>query len=205
MSLTLYYAPLTTPMIVTWALAELELPYEAINLDLDAGEQKQPGFLQLNPNGQVPVLVHDGVALFESVAILIHLGETFGVEKGLFPCPGLSRAITIRWLVWCSVALGGANSRFHYNTSERFPAAQRNTLAAERAIADVHGLLRILDEALVGKQYLVAEQFSLADVHVSSWVSYLRRNGTQLGAYRALSSWRERCVSRPAAPSLVKG
>jgi glutathione S-transferase len=192
-------------MIVYWALAELGLPYEAIRVDLDAEEQKQPGFLQLNPNGQVPVLVHDGVALFESVAILIHLGETFGVEMGLFPGPGLCRAVAIRWLVWCSVALGGANSRYHHNTSERFPAAQRNALAAERATADVHALLRILDEALVGKRYLVNEQFSLADVHVSSWVSYLRRNGTQLDAYAALSAWRERCISRPAAPPLVKG
>ncbi len=205
MSLTLYYAPLTTPMIVYWALAELGLHYDAIRVDLDAEEQKQPGFLQLNPNGQVPVLIHDGVALFESVAILIHLGETFGVEKGLYPGPGLRRAVTIRWLVWCSVALGGANSRFHHNTSERFPAAQRSAPAAERAMADVHTLLRILDQALFGKRYLVEEQFSLADVHVSSWVSYLRRNGTPLHAYAALSAWRERCVGRPAAPPLVKG
>ena len=83
MSLTFYYSPHSSASPVHWTLNELGIPYEKVLIDIKAGDNKKPEFLKLNPNGKVPLIVHDGVAIFESAAIQIYLGETFGVEKGL--------------------------------------------------------------------------------------------------------------------------
>src|SRR5262245_35996659 len=126
MGLVFYYAPMSTATVVHWAVEELGVPMDKVKIDLQAGDQKKPEYLKLNPNGRVPLLVHDGRAIFESLAIMIHLGETFGVEKGLFPPPGLDRAEAIQWMTWLQVTVGEAVARFLRNTSERIPAELRN-------------------------------------------------------------------------------
>ena len=111
MSLTLYYAPRSSASPTHWILEELAVPYEKVLVNIEAQEQKKDAFLRINPNGKVPVLAHDGGTIFESVAIAIYLGETFGVDRGLFPAPGSARARALQWLVWCNVSLGEAASR----------------------------------------------------------------------------------------------
>src|SRR5215470_5576285 len=130
MSMTFYYTPMSSATRVHWALEELGVPYEKVKMDLGAGEQKKPEYLALNPNGKVPLLVADGTTIFESLAILLYLGETYGVEKGLFPAPGLARAEAFKWMAWAQVTLGDAIMRIIRN-GDRFPAEQRNAAAAE--------------------------------------------------------------------------
>jgi glutathione S-transferase len=198
MSLVFYYSPMSSAVTVHWALEELGVPYEKVRLDLQAADQKKPEFLKVNPNGKVPALVHDGTKIFESVAILIHLGETFGVEKKLFPAPGLARAEALKWLVWCNVSLGEAISRFFHAQSPRVDAAIHNAAAADKAKADVHGLLGILENELEGKQYLVGESFTLADLQVAGWFQYLGMLGFDLAKWPKTNAWAKRCESRPA-------
>ncbi|HNN94371.1 MAG TPA: glutathione S-transferase, partial [Pseudomonadota bacterium] len=103
MSLTFYYSPQSSASPVHWTLEELGIPYEKVVVDIRKGENKTPEYLKINPNGVVPALVHDGVAIFESAAIQIYLGETFGVEKGLYPPPGPARGEVMKWIVWTNV------------------------------------------------------------------------------------------------------
>lgn len=198
MSLVFYYAPLSTSVTAHWALEELGVPYEKVKLDLQKGDTRKPEFLALNPNGQVPTLVHEGTVIFESAAIIAHLGETFGVEKGLFPAPGPRRGEAFKWLVWTNVSLGSALLRFQHNTSERIPKEQHNAKAAEVARADIEKLLGILDGALQGKTFLVGDSFSLVDVHASAFVGYLGTCGFDLTKWSALGAWFGTCTSRPA-------
>lgn len=100
---------------VYWALEELGVPYEKVLIDLKAGDSRKPEFLTINPNGKVPAIVHDGTTVFESGAIQIYLGETFGVERGLFPEAGPKRGAATSWIVWCSVTLVDALARFGRN------------------------------------------------------------------------------------------
>jgi len=102
MSLTFYYSPQSSATPVHWTLEELGIPYEKVPIDLKTEQNKQPAFLKLNPNGKVPLIVHDGVPIFESAAIQIYLGETFGVDKGLFPAAGPRRGEAMKWIVWCA-------------------------------------------------------------------------------------------------------
>jgi glutathione S-transferase len=80
MGIVFYYTPMSSATRVHWALEELGVPYDKVKIDLAKGEQKKPEFLKLNPNGKVPLLVVDGQPVFESLAMLLYLGDTYGVD-----------------------------------------------------------------------------------------------------------------------------
>lgn len=197
MSLKFYYAPMSTASITLLVLEELGVPCERVKLDLRSGDAKKPEFLKLNPNAKVPVLVHDGAVLWESAAITMYLGEMFGVEKKLYPPPGPKRGEAMKWIVWTNVTVFEAVGRYTRNTQEWAPAEQRNAKAGEAAKADVANCLRILDEALEGKQFLVGE-FTLADTHLNSLLDWVRHLGIDFAPYARLNAWTERCNQRPA-------
>ncbi len=195
MSLTFYFAPQSTASITTLVLEELGIPVERVKLDIQKGETKKPEFLKLNPNGRVPTLVHDGTVLFESAAITIYLGETFGEKANLWPT-GVKRGEAMKWVVWTNVSLGEPVYRWARNTMWS-PEDQRNAKAAEAASADIAEQLRILDGALDGKQFLAGD-YTLADAHVNSFVDWLRHMKIDMTGLRHLAAWSERCSQRPA-------
>ncbi len=197
MSLIFYYAPMSTASVVQLVLEELGVPHEKVRMDFKDGSLQKPEFLKVNPNGKVPAIVHDGVPIFESVAINIHLGETFGVEKKLFPAPGPKRGEALKWLVWSNVSLGEAVGRWMRNTMEHAPAEQRNAAAGEAAKADAHKLLAILDQALAGRSYLLGD-FSIPDIHLHGMVGWMGMMGFDLAPYPNIKAWAARCAARPA-------
>ncbi|HWO22441.1 MAG TPA: glutathione S-transferase family protein [Kofleriaceae bacterium] len=197
MSLVFYYSPMSTAVVTHWALEELGIPYEKVKLSIQAGDTKKPDFLKINPNGAVPVIVHDGTPIFESAAIAIYLGETFGVEKGLFPAAGVQRGQATSWIVWANVTLGGAMNRLAYSSSERIPAEQHNAKAAEAARAAAEQSFGVLNDALAGKEWLVGDKFSLVDVHVASFVEYATYLGFDLKKWANVDAWRTRATNRP--------
>jgi glutathione S-transferase len=197
MSLIFYYSPFTSATTTHWALEELGVPYEKVKVDFKL-DTKKPDFLKMNPNGKVPLLVHDGTPIFESAAIIAHLGETFGVEKNLFPAPGPKRGHALSWLVWANVSLGEALSRHEHNTSERVPKEQHNAKAAEVATADVETHLEILQGALTGKKFILGDAFSLVDVHLGGYTSYLGMCGFELKKWPTIEAWVKICTARPA-------
>ncbi|HSO35122.1 MAG TPA: glutathione S-transferase family protein [Labilithrix sp.] len=203
MSLVLYYAPWSSATTCLWAVEELGIPCERVKLDLAAKATHTPEFLKLNPNGKVPVLVHDGVPIFESVAILAHLGETFGVEKKLFPAPGIERALAFQWLAWMNVSLGGAVFRFVSSSSDQVPADQRNTKAADLGKAETQRLLGILDAHLEGKTWMVGDSFTLVDVHLCGAMSWIGRLGFDVKALKNVAPWTARCQARPAFATVM--
>lgn len=197
MSLTFYYSPMSTATLTDLVLEELSVPCERIRVDLKKGETRAQEFLRVNPNGKVPVLVHDGTAIWESAAITLYLGEIFGVAKGLYPEPGPARGEAMKWVVWANVTLGDAFGRWVRNTSDWFPAEQHNAKAAAAAESDTRDCLRILNQALAGHEYLLAG-YTLADTHVNSLIDWLRFMKMDLSDYPNLNAWSQRCTARPA-------
>ena len=110
-------------------------------------------------------------------AILLYLAETYGVDKGLYPAPGLKRAQALKWIVWANVGFYDPMSRFMHNSSAMIPAEQHNAKALEAAKATPSGM-KILDAALAGKSYLLDDKFSMADLAVSSYLGWLQFMGT---------------------------
>lgn len=198
MSVTFYYSPQSSASPVHWTLEELGIPYEKVLIDFRAGDAKKPEFLKLNPNAKVPVLVHDGVAIFESAAIQIYLGETFGVSKGLYPPPGPRRGEVMKWIVWTNVSLGEALSRVGRNLGQWAPEEERNLKAGLRAKQDVADLLQILDAHLKDGSYVAGDSLTVADLHMSSWMEYVRMMQIDMTPYQNVLAWMTRCTSRPA-------
>jgi glutathione S-transferase len=119
MSLTFYYAPMSTASMTELVIDELGIPCERVRIDL---KNKDPKLMAANPNGLVPTIVHDGVSIWESAAITIYLGETFGTDKKLWPAAGPKRGEAMKWVVWTNVSLGDAVRRRGRNTGTWTPA-----------------------------------------------------------------------------------
>jgi glutathione S-transferase len=205
MTMTFYYTPMSSATRVHWAIEELGVPYEKKKVDLSAGDQRKPEYLKLNPNGKVPLLVDDGVPIFESLAILLHLGERYGVDKGLFPTAPLERAQAFKWMAWATATLGDAVSRILRNTSERFPEAERNAAQGAKAREDAQAHLGILDAALAGREYLVGNAFSFADLTVAALLPFAARLGVDATPFKNVTAWLGRCTQRPALARAMQG
>jgi glutathione S-transferase len=202
MSLIFYYAPMSTASITELILEELGVPCERVKLDIQKGDTKKPEFLAVNPNGKVPCIVHDGTALWESAALTMYLGETFGVERGLYPGPGPRRGEAMQWIVWTNVTLGDAVARFTRNTMDWYPADQKNAKAGEAAKADIGQCLGVLDRSLAGKQFLVGD-YTLADAHLTSFSDWLRHMQIDFAPFSHVNAWSTRCRARPAYQKLT--
>ena len=81
---SLYYSPGAASLVVHWLLIELGVPHQLHKLDLQAGQQKRPEYLALNPNGVVPTLVIDGKPMHEAAAMLLWLADRHA-DAGLAP------------------------------------------------------------------------------------------------------------------------
>lgn len=195
MSLTFYRAPQSTATMTECVLAELGTPHEVVTLDLRKGDTKEPDFLAVNPNGRVPTIVHDGVAIWESSAICMYLGETFGVDKGLYPKPGPRRGEAMKWICWTNVTLGEQVSRWTRNTMQFAPEDHRNAKAGEVGKKDLDGSIKVLNEALENKPFLLGE-YSLADCHVCAFIDWMRMLKFDFQPYPNINAWGERVRAR---------
>src|SRR5687767_3427532 len=147
MSLIFYFSPMSTATLTDIVLEELGVPHDKKRVDIRGGDNKKPDYAKLNPNMKVPMIVHDGVAIWESSAITMYLGEQFGVEKKLYPAPGPRRGQAMMWIAWTNVTLGEAVYRRGHNGDWAAPG-EGNPKAVEKADKDIAELLGILDKAL---------------------------------------------------------
>jgi glutathione S-transferase len=98
----LYYAPGAASLAVHWMLIDLGVPFEAVRLDLGAGQHKDPDYLRLNPNGLVPTLVVDGKPVYECAALLMLLAERHP-DASLAPARGSAeRTAYLQWMTHLS-------------------------------------------------------------------------------------------------------
>ena len=102
----LYTADTPNGKKISIMLEEISVPYRVFDVDLSAQEHKEPWFLRINPNGKIPAIVdneRNGLAVFESGAIIIYLAEKSG--KFLSPEPEL-RTVCFQWLIFQVSAVG---------------------------------------------------------------------------------------------------
>jgi glutathione S-transferase len=176
---------------VRWALEEAGLPY-ATRL-LEQGEQDGAAYRELQPFGQVPVLEEDGFTLFESGAIVLHLGER---SEALLPRDRHARARAVQWLV---AALNSIEP-FVMNVAliDFFYADEEwAKLRRPGAVAFLERRLASLSKALDDKSYLDGERFTAGDLMMATVLRILGH--TDLVARDArLAAYLERCTGRPA-------
>lgn len=216
MSLTFYFAPMSTASITEAVLAELAIPFELVKLNISVGDTKKPEFLRINPNGKVPAIVHEGTAIWESSAITMYLGEVFGVEAKLYPDPGPKRGEAMKWIVWSNVTLVEPASRLfaslppekqgevETNAQENVSPEMKSVSAIEKAKADLADCLRILDSGLEGRTFLIGD-YSLADTHLQGIIGWIASMDIDLTPFPNITEWLKRCYERPAIAKLIAG
>jgi glutathione S-transferase len=200
MALKLYSWPKSSGTKVHWALEELGLPYETVTLDEAKREHKTAAFLAINPNGKVPALVDDGVPYFESLAILLHLAEKYGVEKGLWPKGGRERADALCWSVWALAELNFYMMQYVYHGLDSpvsYKPDQRSKATADYTGWQLGNMLDVLERRLADRDFVVGP-FSLADIAIASVLGTGKKLGADLGARPRVVAWLERCETRPA-------
>ncbi|NML35036.1 glutathione S-transferase family protein [Paraburkholderia antibiotica] len=163
MSYVLYYSPGAASMPVHWMLLEMGVPFDARLVDIDAGQQRDPEYLRLNPAGRVPTLVVDGVARHESAALLMLLAERHP-EAGLAPAPGsAARAGWLEWMVYLANTLLPAMRDWFYAASDGDPAgAEAVRTLARRRIEEA--CARLDAHCAAGHDYLAGDRLSTADL-----------------------------------------
>jgi glutathione S-transferase len=175
-------------------LEELELPYELHSIDLSSGEQKQPGFLKINPNGRIPAIVDRGngdFAVFESGAIMLYLAEKAG---SLIPGDEKGRSRVIQWLMFQMGGLGpmmGQANVFARYFPEKIPAA------IDRYIRESRRLLEVLDGHLADNEWLAGD-YSIADIANFSWAHIHEWPGVPVDGLENLQRWMAAVAARPA-------
>jgi glutathione S-transferase len=188
MTLTFYFAPNSTANITEAVLAELQVPVNRVQVDL---KDKKPDFVAVNPNGRVPTIVHDGVSIWESAAITLYLGETFGVEKKLFPGPGTKRGEAMKWVVWSNVSLASATMGLFGSTA--------GSDGHNKAVSQVLDLLKILDEVLQKNAFILGSEYSLVDTHLHSIVAWIKMMKVDTQHLAGVEKWYGQCEKRPVA------
>jgi glutathione S-transferase len=182
-----------------WALEELGLTYEYHTVNLLTGENRQEGFLALNPLGKIPVLVDGDLTLPESNAIVAYLAGNYGVGK-LFPEDAKARAQVLRWMFWQSAEGSASLSRpfFVKFVMPMFRKQPMDEAAYAQAIADAAAPLAVVDRALGGSAYLAGDSFSAADICVGEAVALAQFGGVDLAPYKNIQRWLGQLVARPA-------
>ena len=192
--LRLYTAATPNGRKASIALEELGVPYEVHKLDLSAGEQLRPEFLRLNPNHKIPVIDDEGLVIWESGAILLHLAEKHGK---LLPADPKGRIQAIQYAFFQTGGLGPNLGRLAPQL--RRPEAERNQEMIEIFAGEVKRLVEVLDRILSDdRPYLVGE-YSIGDIMHYPWLrpAYDLKAPMLLEQKRVVA-WLERIAERPA-------
>ncbi len=171
-------------------LEELGLPYETHWIDIGKGEQHEPNFLRINPNGKIPALVDDDVRVFESGAVLMHLAEKTG---RFLPASGQARADVLTWLFF---QMGGVGPMFG-QLGHFLRAEEQVPYAIERYRNEVLRLYGVLDERLSEVENLAGE-YSIADMATLGWADAHGYLKLSIDDFPHVKRWIERLNERPA-------
>ena len=195
--LTLYHSTQSRSVRPRWLLEEIGAPYELVRLNLAAGETRRPEYLRINPNGTVPALVDGNLTLFESAAICQYLADRFP-EKRLAPSVGTpARGLYYQWNHYAMASLEPPIVTIFQHTIRR-PEAERNPTLVAEARAQLAPVLDVIERALAGREFILGNDFTAADVMVGSTLGWARIFGMMDDARPNIAAYVTRLTARPA-------
>jgi glutathione S-transferase len=192
----LYGIPASRAYRCLWMLEELGVPYENVRVSF-IGEAQKPEFLAINPNGRIPALDDDGLVLFESLAINLHLARKYG--KDLWPVSPDDQSRAIQWSIWAMTEVEPPVMRVLMHRAF-LPVEQRVAAEAQAGEAALRKPVGVLEGALRGRPHLLGDAFSVADLNVHSVLGWAPTFGkVGFGDTPGVEAWLRRCGERPAA------
>jgi len=203
--LQLYSWPTPNGVKVSILLEETGLPYEAHSVNIGQNETWGPEFLSLNPNGKIPAILDPNgpggkpLALFESGAILVYLAEKTGQFLSTDP---VARYETLQWVFFQMAAVGPMFGQLGF--SHKFAGREyEDKRPLERYRAESERLLGVLETRLTGRDWIMGDDYTIADIALLGWVRglvgfYGAGDLVHYEKLTAVPAWLERGLARPA-------
>lgn len=190
-----HYHPSPNPLKVALGLEEMDLAYEVVPVDTFRGQQHRDGFRLINPNGKVPAIEDNGLVLFDSNAILLHLAERTG---HFLPADGQARASALSWLFFVATGLSpfsGQAVHFLHMSPEPIEYARN------RYLREVERHYAVMDDRLAQCEWLAGADYTVADMAAWGWLNYSGNIFGEVGLDRFphLKRLFETISTRPAA------
>ena len=194
----LHYWPTPNGHKITLFLEEAGLPYEIKPVNIGAGEQFKPDFLEIAPNNRMPAIVDTEpagggapIAVFESGAILVYLAEKTGRFLSSDP---RKRYDTLQWLFW---QMGGLGPMAGQNHHFAIYAPEKLDYAIKRYVNETNRLYGVLNKRLADREFIVGD-YSIADMAAYPWIVPYERQGQNLDDFPHLKRWFLAIKARPA-------
>jgi len=194
-----YHNPRSRSQMVHWMLEEASAPYRIVPIDFEKGEHKASTFLAINPMGKLPTIVHRGVVVTETAAIIAYIADNFP-KAGLAPEPeDARRGAYYRWLFFGA----GCFEPALLDRMMKRPEVERKASVGWGSYDDV---LATLKKALADGPYLLGQTFSAADVYVGSEIRFAMMFGAPgLKGEKVFDDYVARLSARPAAQRTAAG
>lgn len=191
--ITIYGSPKSSAGRCFWCLEEAGVEYETKSIDFSAGEHKAEAFLKVNPNGKVPALTDGDFTIWESLAINNYIAEAYKTE--LLGSSAQERGLVSQWSIWSvvdlQVPLINAFIQLVF-----VPEPRRDAKVIETSFEKLPALLNTLETGLEGKDYLVGDTFTLADLNAAFVVGICDDIKFDLTEYKNINQWRARIAER---------
>ena len=182
---------------VMWCIAELALRHQRYDAGLAHGQNREDWYLQLNPNGLIPLIDDAGFTLWESNAIVRYLAARYDTSGQLYPADPCERAHADRWMDWQLTVLSPPLTTIFWSLI-RLPPEQRDETAFAAAVSKCNDVFTLLDQHLSRHPFVGGPHFTMGDIPVGAmayrWYS-LPLEHPELPHLRA---WYERLCERPA-------
>ena len=189
---TLFYAPTPNGKKITLMLEALNVSYQVIPINIRKGDQFLPSFLAISPNNRIPALIdHDnGMAIFESGAILTYLAEKHGQ---FLPAQGSERYTVLQWLYWQMGGLGpmaGQNHHFNHYAPEVVP------YGIKRYTEETARLYGVLNNQLAANRFVAGDNYSIADMAIYPWVTLHEHQKQDLSQFPHVARYLQTMAAR---------
>jgi glutathione S-transferase len=178
-------------------LQELGVTFEAVTVNLAAGEHHRPEFLKINPAGKLPVLVDGDFVITESVAMVLYLAEKYP-HAGLIPPDFKQRSQVYRWLLFTATELEQPLWRIARHTMI-YPEHLRLTAEVSLARQDFTAMVAVLEHQMQGHQFVVGDTVTIADFVCAYTLDWANEVGL-LDDCPQLLQYMEQMYARPNAP-----
>ena len=175
-----------------WALEEAGVKFEQVVV----AETRKPEYLKVNPNGHVPTLDDNETIIWESMAINLYVAEKYG-KPPLWPSTVEGHGACYQWSLWCMTEVETPMIEI-FQHRLMLPADQRDEKIVLARIETLKTPFKVLDDHLQKSEYLLGQDFTIADLNVASVMSIVRYLQLDLSPTPTAQKWLQKCVERPA-------
>src|SRR5712692_7777385 len=167
--LRIYGIARTRAFRALWITKELGLDYEHVPIEIGAAGARKSEYLAINPNGRLPAIEDDGFVLFESLAITLYLAKKHSNGR-LYPGTLEGEAKAWQWSLWAVNEVDRGVNIWSLHAI-RLPPEERDAGKRAEALKVLEAPFRVLDGALAGRNYLIGDDFTVADLNVAAVIS----------------------------------